>query len=299
MQLPPFLNNDDANANTAQFGAFVVYLFKFGMNQKDKGNQYSTIKGKVSAVRWYHRYCTGVTPELDGGYKLLMQGIRRMSEPTRKKHPVTSRMLRHLYGLMDWNNVQHQIAWGSIALAYFFMLRRSEFLKVDGHWMYFVLRFGDAQFYDENEMVCEAPQAKMVGIILRGAKNNQYGREEIRFQFKTGDPVLCPVLALTWIRKAAIQLGTKHDEPLTAMGQGRGLSSRNVTLILKTLAINMGLVADNFSSHSLRIGGSTSLLNGGAPPLIIKLLGRWLSNCFETYPVLQAAGTKGMSNLMC
>ena len=96
MQLPSFLNNNDANANTAQFGAFVVYLFKFGMNPKDKGNQYSTIKGKVSAVRWYHRYCTGVTPELDGGYKLLMQGIRRMSEPTRKKHPVTSRMLRHL-----------------------------------------------------------------------------------------------------------------------------------------------------------------------------------------------------------
>ena len=89
--------------------------------------------------------------------------------------------------------------------------------------MYFVLRFGDAKFYDKNEEVCNVHHAKMVGITRRGAKNNQYGLEEFRFQLQTGDPVLCPVLVLAWIHKAAKQCGTKHDEPLTAMGPGHGL----------------------------------------------------------------------------
>ena len=84
------------------------------------------------------------------------------------------------------------------------------------------------------------------------------------------------------------------------MGHGGiGLGNGHMVKVLKTLAIDMGLNADDYSSHSLRIGGSTSLLNGGAPPLIIKLLGRWLSSCFESYPVLQATGTRGISNLMC
>lgn len=299
MRLPAFLNNKDINSNTAQFGAFAVYLFNFGMNQKNKGNQYNTIKGKISAIRWYHRFYTGVIPELDEGYKLLMKGFRRMSEPIKKKRPVTAMMLRWLSGLMDWSQPQHHLAWGSILLAYFFMLRRSEFLKVDGRWMYFVLRLGDTKFYDQNENVCNFDNAHMVGIVLRGAKNNQYGREDVRFQFKTGDPVLCPVLALACIHRAATHFKTKPHEPLTAMGAGRGLSNIHVTNILKTLASDMGLATDGYSTHSLRIGGSTSLLNGGAPPLVIKLLGQWLSNCFESYPVLQSAGTKGISNLMC
>ena len=71
MELPVYLNNKDVNANTAQFGMFVVYMFQYGMNKKDKGNQYVTIKGKVSAIRWYHRYYTGVVPELDEGYQLM------------------------------------------------------------------------------------------------------------------------------------------------------------------------------------------------------------------------------------
>jgi hypothetical protein len=44
--------------------------------------------------------------------------------------------------------------------------------------------------------------------------------------------------------------------------------------------------------------GSTQPLNAGADRLTIKLLGRWLSNAFEEYPVLDHRGTAGLSALM-
>ena len=169
MELPVFLNNKDVNANTAQFGMFVVYMFKYGMNKKDEGNQHITIKGKISAIRWYHRFYTGIAPEVDEGYKLLMKGIRRLSNLTKKKHPLTSNMLRRLHGAINWQSPIQLLAWGTIVLGYFFLLRRSELLKVDGQWKHFVLRFGDAQFYDEDEKVCFVQDAVMVGIALHGS----------------------------------------------------------------------------------------------------------------------------------
>ena len=41
----------------------------------------------------------------------------------------------------------------------YFILRRGEFLKVDGKWEMYVLLFGDAQFYDANEEPCKTQRA--------------------------------------------------------------------------------------------------------------------------------------------
>ena len=105
-------------------------------------------------------------------------------------------------------------------------------------------------------------------------RNNQFGREEVRYQFRSGDPVLCPVLALAWIRKAARHFKTKADQPLTTMGtNGYGLGNGHVVQILKALATELGLNPDDYSTHSIRIGGATILLNNGTQSLVIKLLG--------------------------
>ena len=287
MQMPIILPKEDTNTNTSQFGAFAVYCFHYGMNSRKKGNQHGTIASKISAIRWRHRFLVGYEPAVDSGYRLLMRGIKRMSDPVTKKHPLTVKMLRRLHEAIDWSQPKQQLMWGAVTLAYFFLLRRSEFLRVDGKWENFVLRFGDANFYDTDENVCAAEAAAMVGIVLRGSKNNQYGRTEIRYQFRTGDPVLCPVLGLAWIHRAAKHFGTKIWEPLTSMGGSHGLGNGHVVQMLKALAQDMGNNPADFSSHSIRIGGTTTLLNGGAPSLVIKLLGRWLSDCYQTDPTCQ------------
>ncbi|EGZ08169.1 hypothetical protein PHYSODRAFT_434634, partial [Phytophthora sojae] len=72
-----------------------------------------------------------------------------------------------------------------------------------------------------------------------------------------------------------------------------------VSSVIKRAASRMGLDPARFSTHSVRIGGATALVNAGADRLMIKLMGRWLSNAFEDYPVLSAKGTAGLSQQMC
>ena len=69
-----------------------------------------------------------------------------------------------------------------------------------------------------------------------GAKNNQYGRNEVRVQHATGDKVLCPVLAARWIMSAANHFGTSLDEPALSTGSGYGVTAVWVIKVLKALA---------------------------------------------------------------
>ena len=293
------LSKNNEKKNTIQLGAYAVYLFQYGANKKRKGNQFGTIAGKLSAVRWYHRRLAGYEPGLNASHALLMSGIRRFSDPVLKKQPITARMLRHLFGMLNMQNPKHQLMWGGILLGYFFLLRRSEYLQVEGKWFPYALQLGNIKFYDSDEQVCPWPEAASVGILLTGAKNNQFGRNELRFQHKTNDPVLCPVQAAKWLKLAGRHFKTNASEPVMSIGPNGGITSNLVVSVLKKLAIQLGLDPKLYASHSIRIGGATVLLNAGCHPLIIKLLGRWLSNCFESYPVLLAAGTMGVSAMMC
>ena len=299
MQFPYLLSKKNEARNTAQLGAYAVYLFQFGMNKRRKGNQFGTISGKLSAVRWYHKRLVGYEPGLNASHGLLMAGIRRFSDPVLKKQPVTPYMLRHLHGMLDLTQPKHQLLWGGLLVGYFFLLRRSEYLKTEGKWYPHVLNYGNINYYDNLEQLCSWKQAASVGILLTGAKNNQYGRNELRYQHKTGDDILCPIKAVFWIRKAGKSFNTQLTDPAMSSGTTSGITSDLVVSMLRKLASSLGLNPALYSSHSIRIGGATVLLNAGCHPLVIKLLGRWLSNCFETYPVLMASGTKGVSAMMC
>ena len=92
---------------------------------------------------------------------------------------------------------------------------------------------------------------------------------------------------------------TQPWEPIARLWANHGVGNGHVVQLLKEVASELGLNAANYSTHSIRIGGSTALLNSGANPLVIKLLGRWLSDCYQSYPVLTAKGTVGVSRLMC
>lgn len=299
MEMPALLPRSRPVENTLQFSSYAVYLFLHGWNTKERGNQHGTIASKVSAIRWHHRVLTGYEPEMDAGFPLVMRTLKRLSKPVAKKHPLTSNMLRKIFERLDLSQSGHQLVWGLFLIGYFFLLRRGEFLKVDGKWESYVLRYGDIQFYDSNEVVCKSKRAVMVGIVLRGGKNNQYGRNEIRYQYATRDPLLCPVRGLAWIRMAGRVHKTKPWEPVSKISSNHGVGNGHIIQVLKQISRDMGLDERNYSTHSIRIGGSTALLNAGAQPLVIKLLGRWLSDCYQEYPVLLAKGSVGVSELMC
>ncbi len=64
-------------------------------------------------------------------------------------------------------------------------------------------------------------------------------------------------------------LKTKPREPVCIIGDNSGVGNGHTIKVLKQVAREMGLDEKNYSTHSIRIGGSA-----GAQPLSIKLLGR-------------------------
>ncbi|GMF44480.1 unnamed protein product [Phytophthora fragariaefolia] len=76
------------------------------------------------------------------------------------------------------------------------------------------------------------------------------------------------------------------------------LNAETVAVALKATARRAGVAASKYSTHSLTSGGATAVLSGQADSLSIKLLGRWVSRCFEKYPVQSATSTRGLSSRM-
>ncbi|KAG6941418.1 hypothetical protein JG687_00019666, partial [Phytophthora cactorum] len=166
-------------------------------------------------------------------------------------------------------------------------------LRIPLYWKIlhnYVLRLSAIRFFDKNERQVPPKRADIVGITLSGAKNNQFGRQEIRFHHKSADKLICPVRGARWVLKGAAFFGRWPDDPALSTHAG-GITSESISATIKAAAAQYGLDPGRFSTHSVRIGGATSLLNSGADRLEIKLLGRWLSNAFEDYPVLSAKGS--------
>lgn len=298
MRFSQWLTPADVDRNAEQLGAFAVYLWKYGMNRRHIGNTYSTICAKLCAVRWFHRNTAGYDPGVNASHAILLRGIRRFTNPVVKQQPMTARLLRSIFSLLDLTRPRDQLLWGGLLLGYFFLLRRSEYLFIGNRIHNYILRLSAIQFLGDNEQPVIPKRAKMVAITLTGAKNNQFGREEKRYHYKSKDTLICPVRAARWVHKAAAVFGTREDEPALKMLRG-GITSDDVSKVVKQAARHAGLDPERFSTHSVRIGGATALLNSGADRLVIKLLGRWLSNAFEEYPVLSAKGSADLSRHMC
>jgi hypothetical protein len=146
---------------------------------------------------------------------------------------------------MDLSQSWHQIVWGLSLIGYFVLLRRCEFLKVDGKWEKCVVLWSGRDTFSE-------PLHK-----------------------------------------------TKPWEPVSRTRTNHGVLNGHVVQLLKEVATDMGLNAINYSIHSVRIGGSLALLSSGSNTLMIMLLDHWLSDCYQSYPVLTSKGRVGVSNLMC
>ncbi|EGZ05625.1 hypothetical protein PHYSODRAFT_348619 [Phytophthora sojae] len=222
-----------------------------------------------------------------------MQGIKRVSDPVTKKQPITPAFLRLLHRSLDTSQPRSRLLWGSVLLGYFFLLRRSEYQRDGSRRHPFCLKTTNAYFSDKTGCPTSERAAVSVTIGLAGSKNDQYGRGAWRTMHATDDPLLCPKQALHHILRARQELSYDRSVHLCA-----DLDAAEVNRALKALATRIGVPPTRYSTHSIRAGGATALLNGRADSLSIKLLGRWMSNCYESYPVLAAQATVSLSQQM-
>lgn len=87
---------------------------------------------------------------------------------------------------------------------------------------------------------------------------------------------LCPRQALLRLRDSTHS--PKPSKPV--FGWSR---STFVTILRKVISFSLNVDPTAYSGHSFRRGGTTALHMAGVSPTMIKIHGRWKSNCFERY----------------
>ena len=78
-------------------------------------------------------------------------------------------------------------------------------------------------------------------------------------------------------------LAANRTGPLFNRGRFSPLSRVDVTATLCQLLHDTNAMPSNYASHTFRIGAATTAAAAGLPPAVIKTLGRWKSNAYETY----------------
>lgn len=142
MNWSPWLQRvNRSNANKLAY--FAIYLWKYGGNKFHCGNQYSTIQSKLSCILWYHRRFRGIELERSPQLKGILQGIKRLSDPVTKKQAVTPAFLRLFRRSLNFKLPRDRLLWGSVLLADFFLLRRSEYLTIGKTRKFYCLRMKD------------------------------------------------------------------------------------------------------------------------------------------------------------
>ncbi|OWZ03906.1 LOW QUALITY PROTEIN: hypothetical protein PHMEG_00024285 [Phytophthora megakarya] len=192
-------------------------------------------------------------------FTLLRQGIKRLSSPMHKLHPITPafpRLLRHQFG---FNQPQQRLLWGTILIGFFFLLRRSDSAR-----HFYCLKRETVFFSDSYGRLTSRPHAKSVTIGLEGSKNDQYDRGAWRTMHASGDREIYPHFNTFYEPE-------KRYKPPRSSLRGNQCSRRSEGL--QGCSTKLGSTI----SKSLRSfdpkGGATSLLSGGADQLFIKLLG--------------------------
>ena len=267
---------------------FVQYVVHCGVNS-DKAP--GTVKGRLAAIRAFH-----ITSGLPDPFAqlprvaLVVAGLKKRYGTKERRRPVTPEMLRWLYthlhgGTLD--QAEAALQWGALCLAFFFLLRASEYLDTGYHSPLRGLRGRDLKLTREGKpcSLGDFEDADELTVFIRGSKTDVYNRGEYRNHYKTG-LLLCPV-------KAAVQLfrafplrfagGSEEEELLFRDAEGRPLPRALVSTLIRKAAEALGEPEGALGTHSLRFGGASALWAAFGDAALVKRWGRWTSESFQTY----------------
>ena len=118
----------------------------------------------------------------------------------------------------------------------------------------------------------------MVPIHLQQSKTNPF-RQGHSMTLKATLTSTCPVRAINQFAEVT----TLQSGPLYYGGYFTPLSRDQLTSVLRHLLQQAGYQQDSYSSHSFKIGTATTAAAAGLPAWLIKALGRWNSDAYQTY----------------
>ncbi|CAE7605448.1 unnamed protein product [Symbiodinium sp. CCMP2592] len=269
----------------AEEDLFVQFVVHCGVNF---GKAPGTVKSRLAAVRAYH--LTAGLPDPTANMPkvtLAIAGLKKRYGTKERRRPVTPAMLKWLHAHLWSGALTHQEAslqWASVSLAFFFLLRASEYLDA-GYKR--GMRGEDVRLFCKG-IPCkygEIGQADEVSVTIRGSKTDVYNRGEVRNHYRTGLDI-CPVQAAVDLFRAfplRYHGAAEASEFLFRDSEGSPLPRAVITVLLRKAAAALGEPEGTLGTHSLRFGGASALWSAFGNASIVKRYGRWTSESFQTY----------------
>ena len=221
---------------------------------------------------------------------LVLTGIQR----THPHHlsprlPITPLLLWALKkGLQPLTEQNNAMLWAASCLAFFAFLRTAEFCSPS-----------TAQ---EDESVALSLQdlavdnhsnPKAIAVTIKKSKTDPFGRGITIYLSKT-DSDLCPVSAvLNYIAIRPLTEGT-----LFITSDLKPLTKQTFVRKIQQSLEKVGIDSTFYKGHSFRIGAATTAAAHGFNDSLIKSLGRWSSDAFQTYLKIPRQDLAKVTNIL-
>ena len=185
-----------------------------------------------------------------------------------------------------------------IIIAFFFLLRPGEYTDSPSDTTPFTyanvqLFTGPLRLDLQSSTPAQLKAASSASLTFTTQKNGV--ENEVIKLGRSGDPFLCPTLALARRILHLRAANAPGHAPLGRVFTATGVQKVTPTLITKTLrdavcflGADLGFLASEVSARSLRAAGATALLVANVDPDVIRLLGRWRSDEMLRYLHLSA-----------
>ena len=202
--------------------------------------------------------------------KKILWGILCYQGQSRILHqPVTPGVLQTIQPILhSWlGDHDFSMVWAAFTLAFFAFLRCSEFTYQ-----------GISRFRPQVDLSTDCVSFHpSLASPERMSKTNAF-RQGHTLVIACSTSLVCAVTAM-------------HDYFLTARPRGPLSSFRSERLLTRSAVVNLlrdaarqvGLLYNSLKGHSFHIGAASTAAAAGLPDWLIKVLGRWSSDCYQLY----------------
>lgn len=205
-------------------------------------------------------------------------GIKReMGAKVERKLPITPDILRIILRGLDMNSIEDTAVWMGSLLAFYAMLRRSNFSVTSVTSTVQVSRV-----LKRSDVTLERDR---VLVVVRWSKTIQFKDRVLTLPLpRMQNNPLCPFLAVA--RHYAMTQGAPCDGP-AIVGSGQplhpALTTRTFIQRIKSILQVNGYNSDCYSGHSFRRGGASHAYQQGVTLETVRQIGDWKSDAYLAY----------------
>ena len=235
---------------------------------------YESIKVYLYGIQ-YHSLLHGHPTHISSMFYLryVLRGVKRIQGNTLQRPPRSPITVSHLWSMLAFLSassfpLHDKIMWHCVIVTAFFgLLRVSEFTCSNN-------------IYDSSVHLSPADISfncdySIMYIKIKASKTDPFRIGTVIRLAAIRGHKLCPVTAM----RSYLQLRSLQPGPLFVLHSGAYLTRRYVAAFLRLALPGV----PNINTHSFRIGGASAASSAGASDALIRIMGRWSSDCYTRY----------------